>query len=639
MQESDLEMKRAEEQASHGGAAEEGGESWPVPKFFRQPAREQGCEPSPPIDFHERLKLLRASLPLANPLLEPIHQQLRLHLTFLQEHPLYVEVDGLVELHEWSMREAECFDGFHEYYTITLLPDISESIAFAYYHEPTGSCEELIGLYCRTIRELEFQIRDEIFEQGSRALAHLRRRIGSAAPSVLELEIEREQQATGCSVYEVSVTTDAALYGTRRDAVAASTSLDPLHCERGTEPPQPTSLLSAFIRANVSTTQHFAPLGRVALVVMSPGDADGGADGETDGGCGAFEFEPLLDVCELQINHVPDAIVGFVTAFNAINTDFIEIERRKLRSNEPVIQTTAEAEAEAEAEATAERERLSNERLLSAFGSDNTMLRETIEHVQLETRRDIEVLKAFREHLLEYDRQIRRSMPSMDHLEAGVPIDVHALRAAVTTCDQLMQKVRSELPEHLVLRVFFLDCSAALLFFEQCCRDGRRRIIEAAHEHTKRMLAETTHAFDATIETLSARVLSPAEVVELRSFMPTVPARLADLSVRVAAVRDQYELLEDLSCAVDEEEVHRRWDLLRWPRVVAEESERSLAKVRERQRVLSGELIAQQADLQRKIELASIRVDELIKIADFAEVDEMGDTTAKLQRYDGGRKS
>ena len=51
-------------------------------------------------------------------------------------------------------------------------------------------------------------------------------------------------------------------------------------------------------------------------------------------------------------------------------------------------------------------------------------------------------------------------------------------------CVALTVRSRADLAEQLVLRVFCLDCSAALLFFEQCCRDGRRSIIEAAHEHT-----------------------------------------------------------------------------------------------------------------------------------------------------------
>ena len=44
---------------------------------------------------------------------------------------------------------------------------------------------------------------DEVYAQGSQALAHLRQRIGSTARSLLELEIERERETTACSVYEV----------------------------------------------------------------------------------------------------------------------------------------------------------------------------------------------------------------------------------------------------------------------------------------------------------------------------------------------------------------------------------------------------------------------------------------------------
>ena len=44
------------------------------------------------------------------------------------------------------------------------------------------------------------------------------------------------------------------------------------------------------------------------------------------------------------------------------------------------------------------------------------------------------------------------------------------------------------------------------------------------------------------------------------------------------------QLLEDLSCDLDEDEVHRRWDLLRWPRTIADENERTSTKVRHRHR-------------------------------------------------------
>ena len=44
------------------------------------------------------------------------------------------------------------------------------------------------------------------------------------------------------------------------------------------------------------------------------------------------------------------------------------------------------------------------------------------------------------------------------------------------------------------------------------------------------------------------------------------------------------QLLEDLSCDLDEGEVHRRWDLLRWPRTIADENERTSTKVRHRHR-------------------------------------------------------
>ncbi len=136
---------------------------------------------------------------------------------------------------------------------------------------------------------------------------------------------------SSCALAQVSVTadgcTDALDRSTPGSTRAASSSHEPPHGDGGAEATQPAPLLSAFIRANVSTLEHFAPLGRVSLVVLPESAAEacregktGAADGSADGSCGAFEFEPRLDVCELQISHVPDAIVGFVTAFGAIST-------------------------------------------------------------------------------------------------------------------------------------------------------------------------------------------------------------------------------------------------------------------------------------------------------------------------------